>query len=82
VRLIGDRSIPDSQFGKVTRNKKEQIKNWAEKIENIQDIPLAMIMTNNHYEGFSPATANSLRMQFGMKELIWEEKIQKTLRTF
>ena len=82
VRLIGDRSISDSQFGKVTRNKKEQIKNWAEKIENIKDIPLAMIMTSNHYEGFSPATANSLRIQFGMKELVWEEKIQKSLRTF
>ena len=83
VRLIGDRSIPDSQFGKVTRTKIEQIKNWAEKIKKIQDdIPLAMIMTNNHYEGFSPATANSLRIQFGMKELVWEEKMQKTLRTF
>ena len=82
VRLIGDRSIPDSKFGKIIIEKKEQIKNWAKKLEGIQDIPLAMVMTNNHYEGFSPATANSLRMQLGKRELIWEEKMQKTLGTF
>jgi len=82
VRLIGDRSIPDSEFGKVLRDKKELIKNWAKKLQNIQDIPLAMVMTNNHYEGFGPATANSLRMHLGMQELIWEEKRQKTLGNF
>lgn len=82
VRLIGDRSIPDSEFGKVVLNKREQIENWADKLKEIQDVPLAMVMTNNHFEGFSPATANSLRMQLGMQELIWEEKMQKTLGTF
>jgi len=81
IRLIGDRSIPDSQFGKVTKNKKDQIKNWADKLK-IQDIPLALVMTNNHYEGFGPSTANSLRLQLGMRELIWEEKKQKTLGNF
>jgi len=50
VRLIGDRSILDSKFGKVIKDKKELIKNWAKKLQNIQDIPLAMILTNNHYE--------------------------------
>ena len=82
VRLIGDRSIPDSKFGKVIKDKKELIKNWAKKLQNIQDIPLAMILTNNHYEGFGPATANALRMQLGMRELMWEEKRQKTLGNF
>jgi uncharacterized protein YecE (DUF72 family) len=82
VRLIGDRSIPDSEFGKVSKERKDQIKNWANKLESIQDVPLAMVMTNNHYEGFGPATANSLRMQLGMNELIWEEKKQKTLGNF
>ena len=82
VRLIGDRSIPDSEFGKVSKDKKEEIKNWADKLEKISDIPLAMIMANNHFEGFAPSTANSLRMQLGMRELIWEEKKQKTLGNF
>ena len=41
-----------------------------------------MIMMNNHFEGFGPASANTLRMELGMRELIWAEKIQKTLGTF
>ena len=82
IRLIGDRSISDSEFGKVTKDKKGLIKDWAKRIQDIQDIPLAIIMANNHYEGFGPATANSLRMEFGMRELIWEEKKQKTLGNF
>ena len=82
VRLIGDRSIPDSDFGKVRKNKKKLIETWAKKLQEIQDVPLAMIMTNNHLEGFGPATANTLRMILGMKELVWHEKMQKTLGSF
>jgi uncharacterized protein YecE (DUF72 family) len=82
VRLIGDRSIPDSEFGKVTKNKDILIKNWAKKLQEVKDIPLAFVMTNNHFEGFGPATTNSLRMHLGMRELIWEEKKQKTLGSF
>ena len=82
VRLIGDRSIIHSQFGKIRKNKSEFIKNYAQKLLEISDIPLAMVMANNHFEGFGPATANSLGKNFGMRELIWEEKKQKTLGNF
>ena len=82
LRLIGDRSIPDSEFGKVTKNREEEIKQWAKKLQGISDIPFAMVMTNNHFEGFGPATANSLRIKLGLRELIWEEKMQKTLKSF
>lgn len=82
IRLIGDRSIPDSEFGKVTKNKEKLILNWAKKLQEIKDIPLAIVMANNHFEGFGPSTANSLRMNLGMRELVWEEKKQKTLGNF
>ena len=82
VRLIGDRSIPDNQFGKIRKDKSEIIKNWAQKLVKISNIPLAMVMANNHFEGFGPATANTLRENLGMKELIWEGKKQKTLGRF
>lgn len=82
VRLIGDRSIADSEFGKVTKDRADLIKGWAKKLKEFQDVPLGMVMTNNHYEGFGPATANSLRMELGMRELIWDEKKQKTLGNF
>jgi uncharacterized protein YecE (DUF72 family) len=82
IRLIGDRSIPDSEFGKIVKNKNELISSWAKKLKEIQNIPQVFLMANNHYEGFGPATANSLRMQLGMRELIWDEKKQKTLGNF
>ena len=82
VRLIGERSMPNSEFGKIAKNKNEHIRIWANKLKKIQNIPLAIIMANNHFEGFAPATANSLRMYLGGSELIWEEKKQKTLGDF
>ncbi len=82
VRLIGDRSIPDSEFGKIIKNKDGLISNWAKKLQGIKDIPNAMVMANNHFEGFGPHTANSLRMQLGMRELIWDKKKQKSLSSF
>ena len=39
-------------------------------------------MANNHFEVFGSHTANSLRMQLGIRKLIWEEKKQKTLGNF
>jgi len=70
IRLIGDRSISDSEFGRVVKNKDVLIASWAKKLEKIKDIPLVMVMINNHFEGFSPHTVNSLRMKLGMWELI------------
>jgi len=78
VRLIGDRSI--SEFGKVVRDRSESIKSWADKIKKIEDkVSSIIVATNNHYQGFAPATANSLRLEFGMSDLVWDEKKQKKL---
>ena len=83
LRLIGDRTIRNSEFGKVTKNKDRQIAGWAKKkIQEAKDVPLGIVMANNHFEGFGPVTANSLRIQLGMRELIWHEKKQKTLGIF
>ena len=82
VRLIGDRSIPDKQFGRIRKNKSVFIKKWAQKLIEISDVPLAMVMANNHFEGFGPATANTLGENLGRMELIWEEKKQKTIGNF
>ena len=80
VRLIGDRTIQESEFGRVVINRTKQIENWADKIKKIEDkVGLAMIMANNHFEGFAPSTANTLRMKLGLKELIWDEKRQTKL---
>lgn len=80
IRLIGDRSIPDSEFGKVTIDRTKLIQNWTEKIKKLEgNVQLAMIMANNHFEGFAPSTANTLRMNLGFSELVWDEKKQQKL---
>ena len=64
-----------------TRTGKSQA-GQKKKIQEAKDVPLGIVMANNHFEGFGPATANSLRMQLGMRALIWHEKKQKTLGIF
>ena len=83
VRLIGDRSIPESEFGRVVRDKGEPIRNWAYKIKEIGDrAELGIVMSNNHYQGFAPATANSLSLELGLSDLVWDEKKQRKIGDF
>jgi len=80
VRLIGDRSITESQFGKVAKDRTEQIKRWAAKLKTIEDeATFGIVMANNHYEGFGPATANSLGLELDLPDLVWDEKKQQRL---
>ncbi len=80
LRLIGDRTIPESEFGKVIIDRTKLIAKWADKIKNLENkVDIAMIMTNNHFEGFGPFTANTLRVQLGLNELMWDEKRQEKL---
>ena len=80
LRLIGDRTIPEKDFGRLQKDRTTQMKSWLEKLETIQDkISYAMIMANNRYEGFGPATANKLRVLLGMDEMPFTDKRQKTL---
>jgi uncharacterized protein YecE (DUF72 family) len=80
LRLIGDRTIPEKDFGKLQKDRTIQMKSWIDKLEKTQDkISYAVIMANNRYEGFGPATANKLRVLLGMEELSFSDKRQKTL---
>ena len=80
LRLIGDRTIPEQDFGKLQKDRTAQIKSWVERLEKIQDkLSYAVIMANNRYEGFGPATANKLRVLFGLEQLVFSDKRQKTL---
>lgn len=78
IRLIGDRSIPESEFGKITINRTILMQNWIDKIKKLK-ANLAIIMANNHFEGFGPSTANSLGIKLGLPEVVWYEKKQKRL---
>ena len=83
VRIIGDRSIPEKNFGKVMRDRTNDLKIWADRLnQTLSQISFGMIMVNNHYEGFGPSTANKLRAMLGLEELVWSDKKQKTIVDF
>lgn len=83
VRIIGDRSIPEKNFGKIVRDRTTDLKIWADRLNQTPNqISFGLIMANNHYEGFGPATANKLRILFGLEELDWYDKKQKSISDF
>lgn len=80
VRLIGDRSIPESDFGRLQKDRTISMQSWIERLQKIQDqISHAMILVNNRYEGFGPATANRMRSLLGLESLQFTDQHQKTL---
>ena len=80
LRLIGDRSISEKEFGKIIIDRTVLIKKWVEKLDKIKNkISRAFILANNHFEGFGPVTANKLRSELGMLEVSFTDSRQKTL---
>jgi hypothetical protein len=85
VRLIGDRSIDEKDFGKIQKDRVLEMKRWANEIKKAEtgkirgrrsDVNLDMIATNNHYAGFGPGTVNLFRKMVGLSELSWNNQNQ------
>ncbi len=80
LRLIGDRSIDEKDFGKIQKDRLKEVKKWSEEVNRLNDnVKFAIMAANNHYAGFGPATANSFRKMLGLEEVVWEEMKQKRL---
>jgi uncharacterized protein YecE (DUF72 family) len=83
LRLIGDRSIPENEFGKIHKDRTELIQKWADKLESIKNkVSFAIAMANNHFEGFAPVTANKLRVSMGLPYVSWKDTKQRSLSDF
>ncbi len=56
LRLIGDRRLAESQFGKIQIDRTEEIRNWANKMkevrQNEKDVKAGIVTANNHYGGY------------------------------
>ena len=77
VRLIGDRSIQEKDFGKIQIDRLAEMQKWADNVKILQEdgrIKQAIIAANNHYAGFGPGTANIFRNLLGLSEAKWEDK--------
>jgi uncharacterized protein YecE (DUF72 family) len=73
LRLIGDRSIYESNIGKLQIDRMVEMEKWAEKIKetknNKKDIKTAIVAANNHYGGFGPGTVNIFREMMDMNPI-------------
>jgi uncharacterized protein YecE (DUF72 family) len=82
LRLMGDRSIPEEEFGVIQKDRTIEMKAWAAAINKLskdKKIKNGFVPTSNHYAGFAAATANMFRKLVGLKPAVWEEMKQTTL---
>jgi hypothetical protein len=73
LRLIGDRSIDERDFGKINNNKdrtKEmhlRMNKFKDIQKNEKNVKTAIISANNHYAGFGPMTAKLFAEMMNLK---------------
>ena len=87
IRFIGDRSIDAKDFGKIQKDRINEMQYWADEVEKVEqsnetNVKFAIASANNHYAGFGPVTANIFRSMLGEPEAVWEEKKQPRLFDF
>lgn len=75
LRLIGDRSIKETDFGRIQKNREQEMKYWADKFreteQNEKDVKVGIVAANNHYAGFGAATANMFGVMSGLAPVEW-----------
>jgi uncharacterized protein YecE (DUF72 family) len=75
LRLIGDRSIKENDFGRIQMDREKEMEYWSDKFgaieENEEDVKTGIVAANNHYAGFGAATANMFRVMRGLESTEW-----------
>ncbi len=70
VRIVGDHSLSEKDFGSIKINRDEIINRYAKNIlKNKDSVKSVFIFSNNHFQGMAPATINILRKFMNMEEL-------------
>jgi uncharacterized protein YecE (DUF72 family) len=84
VRLIGDRSIQEKDFGRIQIDRIKEMKKVARNFKDDTDegklsgVKFAIVAANNHYAGFGPGTVNIFRQLLGLDELKWGDELVAT----
>lgn len=80
LRLVGDRTIQESDFGNVMRDRSGIISEWAGEImKRKEEVKHAFIFANNHFQGFGPFTVNLFRESLGLEKTDWTAKMQASV---
>ena len=81
VRLIGDRSIHEKDFGTIQIDRIKEMKKVARNFTNdtergnMSGVKFSIVAANNHYAGFGPGTVNIFRQIIGLEEVKWGEEM-------
>jgi hypothetical protein len=84
VRLIGDRSIQEKDFGRIQIDRIKEMKKVARNFKDetnegkLSDVKLAIVAANNHYAGFGPGTVNIFGTLLGLEEVKWGDGFNTT----
>jgi len=74
LRLIGDRSINEGDFGKINKDRINEMELWSKILidvdRKVNDVKMAIIAANNHYAGFGPMTAKLFSEMMNLKNHI------------
>jgi len=75
LRLIGDRSIREKDFGRIQIDRVVDMQKWVDNVKSVEDenIKLAIMTANNHYAGFGPGTVNIFRNMLGLPQAEWKD---------
>jgi uncharacterized protein YecE (DUF72 family) len=76
LRLIGDRRLDETQFGKIQIDRTEEIRNWANNMkevrQNEKNVKVGIVAANNHYGGYGPGTVDVFRENMNMEKLSFD----------
>jgi uncharacterized protein YecE (DUF72 family) len=71
LRLIGDRSINERDFGVIKKDRTKEMQQWANILKDIQknekNVKTAIVAANNHYAGFGPMTSKLFAEMMDLK---------------
>jgi uncharacterized protein YecE (DUF72 family) len=74
LRLIGDRSINERDFGKIKKDRTKEMHLWSNIFKDIQtnekNVKTAIVAANNHYAGFGPMTAKLFAEMMRLKNYL------------
>ena len=80
LRFIGDRSISEMDFGKVVKDRRKEMLEYAKKVRETQNgnsnISDVLIAFNNHFAGFGPQSVNDFLNLWGKSEIDWKSELE------
>lgn len=79
LRFVGDRSIKGEEFGRIKRDRSREIEFWKKELRDKEEIiKHAYVLSNNHFQGFGPATVNLFRRMSGLEPIDWTTRTGQT----